>query len=76
MKTKRIHEDRLKSGPNIARALDLDPATIRRYARDGMPHHVLADRVVRYRMSEVLDWLAQRKRSTPKAAAGREAGSK
>lgn len=53
--------DALESGPNIARKLDLDPATIRRYAREGMPHHNLGPGLVRYRLSEVLAWRAQRK---------------
>jgi hypothetical protein len=57
-------EDKYKSGPHIARHLDVDPATVRRYAREGMPHHVLAPGLVRYRLSEVLEWLAHRLRKT------------
>jgi hypothetical protein len=56
--------DDFETGPNIARKLDVDPATIRRYAREGMPHHVLGVGFVRYRLSEILAWLAQRQRKS------------
>ena len=64
MKTqKKTVEEEFKSGPQIARIVSVDPATIRRYARDeGMPRHVLGEGMVRYKLEEVLAWLAQRKR--------------
>jgi hypothetical protein len=52
------NKDDLKSGPNIARILDVDPATIRRWAREGMPQHEIAPGLVRYKLEEVLGWRA------------------
>jgi hypothetical protein len=69
-KTARDAPHDFESGPNIARKLDLDAATIRRYAREGMPHHVIGEGLVRYRFSEVLEWLAQRPRKTKKGIYG------
>jgi predicted DNA-binding transcriptional regulator AlpA len=67
MKTKQIKE-KLISGPNLARYLDLDPATPRRWVRDeGCPHHVLGDKLIRYKLSEVLAWRAERKGKPRKA---------
>jgi hypothetical protein len=48
------------SGPRVARKLDLDPATIRRWAREGAPHHVIGEGLVRYRLDELLAWRATR----------------
>jgi predicted DNA-binding transcriptional regulator AlpA len=53
--------EQLMKGPAVARYLDVDPATIRRYAREGMPHHILGPGLIRYKLSEVLAWRAQRK---------------
>jgi predicted DNA-binding transcriptional regulator AlpA len=76
--TKKTQEEEYKTGPEIARILALDPATIRRYARsEGMPQHVLGEGLVRYRLAEVLAWLAQRQRrprKPPGEAAGRTKG--
>ncbi len=44
------------SGPNVARVIDVDPATIRRYRREGCPAHSIGSGLVRYRLSEVLAW--------------------
>jgi hypothetical protein len=73
---KKTAEDGLISGPNIARKLDVDPATVRRYKDEGMPCHILAPGLIRYKWSEVLDWLAKRPRKSKKqpaevAAAGK-----
>jgi hypothetical protein len=66
-KTKRKSaSDDFKTGPNIARILDVDPATVRRYAREGMPQHVLGEGMVRFKLKEVFAWLAQRKRKSKK----------
>jgi hypothetical protein len=54
-------DDGFKSGPNIARIIDVDPATVRRYKREGMPNHKVGPGLVRYKLSEVLAWRAQRK---------------
>jgi predicted DNA-binding transcriptional regulator AlpA len=54
-------EEPLVKGPTVARYLDLDPHTIRRYTREGMPHYVLGPGFIRYKLSEVLAWRAQRK---------------
>jgi predicted DNA-binding transcriptional regulator AlpA len=52
--------DQLISGPKVADFLDLDPATIRRYKREGCPAHSIGAGLVRYRLSEVLAWRAKR----------------
>jgi phage terminase Nu1 subunit (DNA packaging protein) len=65
MKTKKqSSEEGFKTGPNIARILDVDPATIRRYSREGCPTHTLGPGYIRYKLDEVLAWLAQRKRKS------------
>jgi hypothetical protein len=61
MKHKRLPQAAFESGPRIARKLDLDPATIRRWAREGAPHHVIGEGLIRYRLDEVLAWRAERK---------------
>jgi hypothetical protein len=62
MKTaKKQKEEPLEAGPRIARKIDVDPATIRRWAREGAPHHVLGEKLVRYRLGELLAWRAERK---------------
>jgi len=53
--------DPLISGPKVAHTLDLDPATVRRYKKEGCPCHVIGEGLIRYRLSEVLAWRAQRK---------------
>jgi predicted DNA-binding transcriptional regulator AlpA len=53
-------EKKLISGPKVADFLDLDPATIRRYKREGCPAHLIGEGLVRYRLSEVLAWRAKR----------------
>jgi predicted site-specific integrase-resolvase len=68
MKTKERTIEDLVSGPRIARSLDVDPATIRRWAREGMPAHVIGEGFVRYRMAEVLAWRATRKSKSRKEA--------
>ena len=65
MKAKKIDDtEDLKSGPQVARFIGVDPATVRRYGREGMPRHVLGAGFTRYRISEVLAWLADRKRKS------------
>jgi hypothetical protein len=61
MKTKISPQEQLESGPRIARKIDVDPATIRRYGREGCPRHILGKGLIRYRLSEVLAWRAERK---------------
>jgi hypothetical protein len=56
-----MEEEPLEAGPRIARKIDVDPATIRRYGREGCPKHILGPKMTRYKLSEVLAWLAQRK---------------
>ena len=53
--------EQLESGPKIARKIDVDPATIRRWAREGAPHHILGDKLIRYRLEVLLAWRAGRK---------------
>ena len=66
-----LPEEPLEGGPRIARKLDLDPATIRRWAREGAPHHVIGEGLIRYRLNELLAWRAERKgKSQPVMANG------
>jgi hypothetical protein len=51
--------NQLVSGPRVADFLSLDPATIRRYRREGCPAHLIGN-LVRYRISEVLAWREKR----------------
>jgi hypothetical protein len=50
--------------------LKVDPATVRRWRNEGMPHHDLGFGLIRYRMAEVLAWRARRP-SMPKAQNGK-----
>jgi hypothetical protein len=54
-------EDDLMSGPRIARKIDVDPATVRRWVYEGAPHIVLGDKLIRFNLDELLAWRAQRK---------------
>jgi hypothetical protein len=49
------------SGPHVARSLDKDPATIRRWVREGCPCYRIASDMVLFKLSEVIAWRAQRK---------------
>jgi phage terminase Nu1 subunit (DNA packaging protein) len=60
MRTIEPAKEELQSGPRIARILDVDPATLRRWRREGCPHHIIGEGLVRYRLEEVLQWRAQR----------------
>ena len=48
------------SGPKIARILDVDPTTIRRWRKEKAPHHPLGTGLIRYRLSEIMAWRATR----------------
>jgi hypothetical protein len=61
MKAKTPTQEELISGPRVARKLDLDPATIRRWAREGAPHHIIGEGLIRYHLDELLAWRADRK---------------
>jgi predicted DNA-binding transcriptional regulator AlpA len=52
--------EKLLSGPSVAKFWDLDPATIRRWRREGAPFHVLGSGLIRYRLSELEQWRASR----------------
>jgi hypothetical protein len=54
-------EEKLHSGPNVAKIWCLDPATIRRWRKEGAPCHVLGTGLIRYRLSELKEWRANRK---------------
>lgn len=56
-----MEEEPFVTGPSVARKISVDPATVRRYHREGCPGHILGPRMTRYKLSEVLAWLAQRK---------------
>ena len=61
MRTAKKPKEDLISGLRVARTIDVDPATVRRWVREGMPCHVLGEGLVRYQLSEVLVWRAARK---------------
>jgi transposase-like protein len=65
MKLKKLslpQEEDFLSGPKIARKLDVDPATIRRWVREGAPNHVLGDKLIRFKLNELLAWRAGHRR--------------
>jgi Helix-turn-helix domain len=50
--------DELKiPGPEVARRLGVDPATVRRWRRLGMPSYPLTSKLILFKMSEVQAWL-------------------
>ena len=53
-------DEKLLSGPSVAKTWDVDPATIRRWRREGAPSHVLGKGLIRYRLSELEKWRASR----------------
>ena len=62
MKKLKPTQERLLFGPSVAKEWDLDPATIRRWKREGAPFTVLGKGVIRYKLSELAAWRAQRQR--------------
>ena len=56
-KSKAIDEP-FHTGPEAARVLKVDPATIRRWKSLGAPCHLLGKGLVRYKLSELLAWRA------------------
>jgi phage terminase Nu1 subunit (DNA packaging protein) len=50
----------LQSGPKIAQLLDVDPATVRRWRREGCPCQIIGHGLIRYELSKVLEWRANR----------------
>jgi hypothetical protein len=66
-------EEDLWSGPRIARKLDIDPATVRRWVREGAPHQVLGAKLIRFRLDELLAWRAGHKRKQVEAPQSAEA---
>jgi hypothetical protein len=53
-------DEKLLSGPNVAKTWDLDPATVRRWRREGAPYHILGNGLIRYRRSELEKWRGSR----------------
>jgi hypothetical protein len=41
----------------------VDPATIRRWVRESAPHHVLGDKLIRFKLNELLAWRAGHRRT-------------
>jgi hypothetical protein len=54
-------DEKLLSGPSVAKTWDIDPATIRRWRREGAPSHVLGNGLIRYRLRELEKWRASRR---------------
>jgi hypothetical protein len=55
-------EEPLLRGSAIAAKLGVDSATVRKWRREGAPCHKIGNDLVRYRLSEMLEWRAQRPR--------------
>jgi hypothetical protein len=53
-------EEKLLSGPEVAREWCLDPATIRRWKREGAPHEIIGHGLIRYRLSALRAWRQNR----------------
>jgi hypothetical protein len=53
-------EEKFLSGPSVAKTWDLDPATVRRWRREGAPYHILGNGLIRYRLSELEEWRVSR----------------
>lgn len=49
----------LISGPSLAQQLEVHDGTIRRYRRLGMPSHTFNSKFIRYKLSEVMEWLSR-----------------
>ena len=60
IKNSALTEEPKISGPKVAKAVDVDAATVRRWHREGCPAYEIAAGLVRYKLSEVLAWRAQR----------------
>ena len=54
-------DEKFLSGPSVAKTWDLDPATIRRWRREGAPSHILGNGLIRYKLSELEKWRASRR---------------
>jgi hypothetical protein len=59
-KTIKPPDEDLLSGPEVARKWCLNPATIRRWRVEGAPAHTLGQGLIRYKLSELRAWRAQR----------------
>jgi len=55
--------EREVSGAAVAWELDVDPATVRRWRRQGCPSETYNAKMIRYRLSAVRDWLRQKRRA-------------
>jgi Ni/Co efflux regulator RcnB len=49
-----------QTGPEVAKHYRRDPATIRRWRREGCPSHKKGYKLILYRLSEVDRWLQSR----------------
>jgi hypothetical protein len=53
-------DEQLISGGTAARILDVDPATIRRWKREGAPSYHKGHNLIRYKLSELEKWRSER----------------
>src|SRR6516165_8965589 len=58
---KNLYTEPWMNGPDLARHYGVDPATIRRWRREGMPSHPRGYRLVLYKLSECEAWLKTRR---------------
>jgi hypothetical protein len=65
-KKPKVKEEGCLSGPNIARILDVDVATVRRWHfKEGAPAHPFGD-MLRFKLSEIIEWRTNQVRKTNK----------
>jgi hypothetical protein len=58
---KSVNQEELISGGQVARKMGVDPATVRRWRRsEGAPCYEVGHNLVRYKLSEVQAWRANR----------------
>jgi hypothetical protein len=60
-----VEHEELLSGAQLARKLDLDPATIRRWRREHAPCHYMGNNLIRYKLSEIIKWRETRPKNPP-----------
>jgi hypothetical protein len=71
-----VDEENKLTGSELARHYVVDPATIRRWRRDGMPCHWYSAKMVRYKLSEVEAWLKAKGETRPHVVTPQERRAK
>ena len=58
-----LEQEQWLTGPELAKLYRVDPATIRRWRREGAPSRRRGYRLIYYRLSEVERWLTAKEMS-------------